>query len=68
MIAAADSSPRTTAQELAQVMHADAVNLWNRLWREAGEPTGSFPGQEDVEIVQRALTRLAWPNAVGHAR
>lgn len=58
-MAYSDSSPGTTAAELAAVMHAESVDLWNRLWSEAGEDM-AFPEREAVETLQRILTDLAY--------
>lgn len=53
-----DSSAGTTALDLAKAMHADSVNLWNRLWLEAGKDY-DFEMREMVERAQRALSNIA---------
>lgn len=60
-----DASAGTLSMHLARAMHAESVDLWNRLSCEASE-TGQpdcmdFPEREDVETLQRILTKLAWP-------
>ncbi len=55
-----DQSAGSTSVDLARAMHAESVDLWNRLWDEAGAAP-DFPQREDMERVQEILARLAWP-------
>lgn len=62
---AVKSRSEWTAQELAQVMHGDAVDLWNLvcLAETGNEIASDFPSREEIAAMQRTLSRLAWPES-----
>lgn len=52
-----------TAQEIAEKMHCDSVDLWNAAWDECNRRDIN-PALDKIEQIQRMLGDIAWPRKV----
>lgn len=60
------SEASSQLRDLAAIMHAESVTLWNHAYDAAGGST--CDETERIEVVQRTLSALAWPGTSYEAR